>query len=674
MRPRSALRYSLLLLAFAASAAIQAQPKTLAVCTEAAPEGFDPARYTSGYTFDASAHPLYNALAAFAPGSATVIPALAESWDVSADGLVYTFRLRQGVKFHSTDYFKPSREFNADDVLFSFQRMLDPQHPAHDLSPSGYPYADAMQLRDIIERIEKIDEHQVRFVLKHPEAPFLADLAMPFGSILSAEYAGQLIARGKGDELNSKPIGTGPFVFTRYRKDAQVRYAANPDYWKGKPAIDHLVLAITLDPNVRVQRLRRNECQIALTPKPEMADKALKTSVFVWEGTDKKGTKVKGELSSQNPTLVKAQLRKQGITPVKVRKKGISLLGAGKKIKPMDIALFTRQMSTMMAAGVPLLQSFDIISEGFDNPNMRKLVEEIKQEVASGNSLANSLRKKPQYFDSLYCNLVDAGEQSGALETLLDRVATYKEKTEALKAKIKKAMTYPIAVIVVAIIVSAILLIKVVPQFQSVFEGFGAELPAFTQMVINISNVLQEWWLLVLLMMGGAGFLLNHAYKRSEKFRDATDRTVLKLPIVGAILYKSAVARYARTLSTTFAAGVPLVEALDSVSGATGNVVFRDAVGKIKQDVSTGMQLNFSMRTTNIFPSMAIQMTAIGEESGALDDMLAKVAGFYEQEVDNAVDNLTALMEPMIMAVLGVLVGGLIIAMYLPIFQLGNVV
>ncbi|MEI1158579.1 type II secretion system F family protein [Pseudomonas aeruginosa] len=405
-----------------------------------------------------------------------------------------------------------------------------------------------------------------------------------------------------------------------------------------------------------------------------MADKALKTSVFVWEGTDKKGTKVKGELSSQNPTLVKAQLRKQGITPVKVRKKGISLLGAGKKIKPMDIALFTRQMSTMMAAGVPLLQSFDIISEGFDNPNMRKLVEEIKQEVAGGNSLANSLRKKPQYFDSLYCNLVDAGEQSGALETLLDRVATYKEKTEALKAKIKKAMTYPIAVIVVAIIVSAILLIKVVPQFQSVFEGFGAELPAFTMMVINISNVLQEWWLLVLLMMGGAGFLLNHAYKRSEKFRDATDRTVLKLPIVGAILYKSAVARYARTLSTTFAAGVPLVEALDSVSGATGNVVFRDAVGKIKQDVSTGMQLNFSMRTTHIFPSMAIQMTAIGEESGALDDMPAKVAGFYEQEVDNAVDNLTALMEPMIMAVLGVLVGGLIIAMYLPIFQLGNVV
>lgn len=401
-----------------------------------------------------------------------------------------------------------------------------------------------------------------------------------------------------------------------------------------------------------------------------MADKALKTSVFTWEGTDKKGAKVKGELTSQNPMLVKAQLRKQGINPLKVRKKGISLTGRGKKIKPMDIALFTRQLSTMMGAGVPLLQSFDIIGEGFDNPNMRKLVEEIKQEVASGNSLANSLRKKPMYFDDLYCNLVDAGEQSGALETLLDRVATYKEKTESLKAKIRKAMTYPIAVVIVAVIVSAILLIKVVPQFQSVFEGFGAELPAFTQMVINISEFLQEWWLLALAGLIGVGFVLKEAYKRSEKLRDATDRNLLKLPVVGNILYKSAVARYARTLSTTFAAGVPLVEALDSVAGATGNVVFRNAVSRIKQDVSTGMQLNFSMRTTNVFPSMAIQMAAIGEESGSLDEMLGKVAGFYEEEVDN----LTTLMEPMIMAVLGVLVGGLIIAMYLPIFQLGSVV
>ncbi|MGI1036360.1 type II secretion system F family protein [Pseudomonas aeruginosa] len=405
-----------------------------------------------------------------------------------------------------------------------------------------------------------------------------------------------------------------------------------------------------------------------------MADKALKTSVFIWEGTDKKGSKVKGELTGQNPMLVKAQLRKQGINPLKVRKKGITLFGAGKKIKPMDIALFTRQMATMMGAGVPLLQSFDIIGEGFENPNMRKLVDEIKQEVAAGNSLANSLRKKPQYFDDLYCNLVDAGEQSGALETLLARVATYKEKTEALKAKIKKAMTYPIAVVIVALVVSAILLIKVVPQFQSVFANFGAELPAFTQMVIGLSETLQEWWLLVLIAMLGIGFALKELYKRSKSFRDTIDRAILKAPIVGAIVYKSAVARYARILSTTFAAGVPLVEALDSVSGATGNVVFKSAVAKIKQDVSSGMQLNFSMRTTNVFPSMAIQMAAIGEESGSLDDMLGKVAGFYEDEVDNAVDNLTTLMEPMIMAVLGVLVGGLIVAMYLPIFQLGKVI
>lgn len=405
-----------------------------------------------------------------------------------------------------------------------------------------------------------------------------------------------------------------------------------------------------------------------------MAEKALKSSVFVWEGTDRKGGKVKGELSGTNTALVKAQLRKQGINPTKVRKKGISLLGKGKKIKPMDIALFTRQMATMMGSGVPLLQSFDIIGEGFDNPNMRKLVEEIKQEVAAGNSLANSLRKKPIYFDDLYCNLVDAGEQSGALETLLDRVATYKEKTESLKAKIKKAMTYPIAVVVVAIVVSAILLIKVVPQFQSVFSSFGAELPAFTRMVISISEVLQEWWFIVLIAIFVIAFALREAHRRSEKFRDSVDRGILKLPIVGDILYKSAVARYARTLSTTFAAGVPLVEALDSVSGATGNVVFRNAVNKIKQDVSSGTQLNFSMRTTGVFPSMAIQMASIGEESGSLDAMLDKVASYYEEEVDNAVDNLTTLMEPMIMAVLGVLVGGLIIAMYLPIFQLGNVV
>lgn len=405
-----------------------------------------------------------------------------------------------------------------------------------------------------------------------------------------------------------------------------------------------------------------------------MAQKAIKNSVFTWEGLDRQGAKIKGELSGVSPALVKAQLRKQGINPQKVRKKSISLFSAGKKIKPMDIALFTRQMATMMKAGVPLLQSFDIIGEGFDNPNMRKLVDDLKQEVAAGNSFASSLRKKPQYFDDLYCNLVDSGEQSGSLEALLDRVATYKEKTEALKAKIKKAMNYPIAVVVVAVIVTAILLIKVVPQFQDVFSNFGAELPAFTLMVIGLSEALQAWWYVVLAGFVGAAYAFKQAHTRSEKFRNWFDRLMLKVPVVGDILYKSSVARFARTLSTTFAAGVPLVDALDSVAGATGNVVFRNATMKVKSDVSSGMQLNFSMRTTGTFPSMAVQMTAIGEESGSLDEMLAKVATFYEDEVDNMVDGLTALMEPMIMAVLGVLVGGLIIAMYLPIFQLGAVV
>ncbi len=405
-----------------------------------------------------------------------------------------------------------------------------------------------------------------------------------------------------------------------------------------------------------------------------MAQKAIKTSVFTWEGTNRQGAKIKGELSGVSPALVKAQLRKQGVNPQKVRKKSVSLFSAGKKIKPMDIALFTRQMATMMKAGVPLLQSFDIIGEGFDNPNMRKLVDDLKQDVAAGNSFASSLRKQPKYFDDLYCNLVDSGEQSGSLETLLDRVATYKEKTEALKAKIKKAMNYPIAVVLVAIIVSAILLIKVVPQFQDVFANFGAELPAFTLMVIGLSETLQAWWHLVLLGLFLAAFAFKTAYGKSERFRDWFDRLLLKVPIVGDILYKSAVARFARTLSTTFAAGVPLVDALDSVAGATGNVVFRNATMKVKSDVSSGMQLNFSMRTTGTFPTMAVQMTAIGEESGSLDEMLAKVATFYEDEVDNMVDGLTSLMEPMIMAVLGVLVGGLIIAMYLPIFQLGAVV
>ncbi|RMO11090.1 Type II secretion system protein [Pseudomonas cichorii] len=405
-----------------------------------------------------------------------------------------------------------------------------------------------------------------------------------------------------------------------------------------------------------------------------MASKAVKVTVYTWEGLDKKGSKMSGELSGHNPALIKAQLRKQGINPTKVRKKSVSIFGKGKKIKPLDIAFFSRQMATMMKAGVPLLQSFDIISEGAENPNMRALVDFLKQEVSAGNSLATALRQKPEYFDDLYCNLVDAGEQAGALESLLDRVATYKEKTEALKSKIKKAMTYPIAVMVVAVIVSGILLVKVVPQFQTVFASFGADLPAFTLMVIGLSEIVQQLWLAIIGLFIAGFFMFKRAYKQSQKFRDSIDRFLLKVPIIGPLIYKSSVARYARTLATTFAAGVPLVEALDSVAGATGNVVFKNAVNKIKQDVSTGMQLNFSMRSVSVFPSLAIQMTAIGEESGALDSMLDKVATYYEDEVDNMVDSLTSLMEPMIMAVLGVIVGGLVLAMYLPIFKLGNVV
>jgi type IV pilus assembly protein PilC len=405
-----------------------------------------------------------------------------------------------------------------------------------------------------------------------------------------------------------------------------------------------------------------------------MATKAVKVSVFTWEGLDKKGTKVTGEINGHNPALVKAQLRKQGINPTKVRKKSVSIFSKGKKIKPLDIAFFSRQMATMMKAGVPLLQSFDIIIEGSDNPNMRKLINDVKQEVASGQSFATALRKHPNYFDDLFCNLVDAGEQAGALESLLERVATYKEKTESLKAKIKKAMTYPIAVVVVAFIVTGILLIKVVPQFQSVFAGFGAKLPAFTLMVIGLSESVQSYWYIILGAMFLAFIIFKRTYKTSEKFRNGMDRALLKVPVVGPLMYKSSVARYARTLATTFAAGVPLVEALDSVAGATGNVVFRNAVNKVKQDVSTGMQLNFSMRSTGVFPMLAVQMTAIGEESGALDSMLEKVATYYEDEVDNMVDSLTSLMEPMIMAFLGVIVGGLVVAMYLPIFQLGNAI
>ncbi|NPU91793.1 MAG: type II secretion system F family protein [Gammaproteobacteria bacterium] len=414
--------------------------------------------------------------------------------------------------------------------------------------------------------------------------------------------------------------------------------------------------------------------QVKTKPAPKKPAES-KVQQFIWEGTDKRGNKVKGELPGQNMTLVKAELRKQGINANKVRKKPTPLLGQRKKkISPLDIAVFTRQLATMMKAGVPLVQSFDIVAEGHDNASMRDLLLRIKSDIEGGNNLANSLRQHPVYFDDLFCSLVESGEQSGALETMLDRIAVYKEKTEALKAKIKKAVKYPIAVVCVAIIVTIILLVKVVPTFQELFSGFGAELPAFTQLVIDMSEWLQKWWILLIVGIIVSVTAFVETKKRSPAFNDWLDRLALKTPVVGDIVFKATIARFARTLATTFAAGVPLVDALTSVAGATGNVIYRNAVTKIKDDVSSGTQLNFSMKASGVFPAMAVQMTAIGEESGALDTMLDKVASYYESEVDNAVDGLTSLLEPIIMSVLGVLVGGLIIAMYLPIFQLGSVV
>lgn len=405
-----------------------------------------------------------------------------------------------------------------------------------------------------------------------------------------------------------------------------------------------------------------------------MATEAAQT-IYVWQGTDKNGNKTKGEIPGASQALVKAQLRKQGVNPTKVKRKPKDLFGSrGQAIKPGDIAVFTRQLATMMKAGIPLVQSFEIVGESLENKSMRDLVLLVRDDVAAGNNFADSIRKHPRYFDDLFCNLVEAGEQSGALETMLDRLATYKEKSEALKAKIKKAMNYPIAVVVVAIVVTGVLLVKVVPQFAETFQSFGAELPAFTQFVLSCSDLaIAHWWKAIIGVVA-AGFAFKEAKLRSKAFADGVDRVALKLPIVGNILTSSCYARFTRTLSTTFSAGVPLVDALDSVAGATGNVVYSNATKKIKNDVTTGQQLNFAIKSTALFPVMVTQMVGIGEESGALDDMLDKCATFYEAEVDNAVDGLTALMEPMIMAVLGTLVGGLMIAMYLPIFQLGAVV
>ncbi|WP_237057649.1 type II secretion system F family protein [Microbulbifer sediminum] len=395
---------------------------------------------------------------------------------------------------------------------------------------------------------------------------------------------------------------------------------------------------------------------------------------YVYKGLDNKGNKVEGEITGSNPALIKAQLRKQGIIANQVKKKPKPLFGGKKRVKPADIALFTRQMATMMKAGVPLVQSFELVADGLDNDGVRDLILKVRDDVASGTAFAEALRKHPLYFDELFCNLVASGEQSGALETMLDRIATYKEKTESLKAKIKKAMTYPIAVIVVAIIVTAILLIKVVPQFAETFSSFGAGLPAFTQFVVGLSEWMQaNWFYALLVVVIGIGGTLE-VKKRNKNVAEFFDRLALKLPILGSITYNSIAARFARTLSTTFAAGVPLIDALKSVAGATGNSVYEEATLKIRDQVATGIPLNGALRASGLYPTMLVQMTAIGEESGALDEMLSKAADFYEEAVDNMVDNLTTLLEPMIMAVLGILVGGLMIAMYLPIFQLGQVV
>ena len=396
-------------------------------------------------------------------------------------------------------------------------------------------------------------------------------------------------------------------------------------------------------------------------------------TVFDWEGKDAKGNRVKGRMEGPNVDWVKAQIRRKGTTPVKVKKQAKPLFGGGgKKITTADIAIFARQLSTMLGAGVPLVQAFEIVGGGHENPSMRDLIRRIKTDIEGGSNLSQALAQHPKYFDDLFVNLVAAGEQSGTLEALLDKIATYKEKTEALKAKIKKAMYYPAAVLIVAFIVTAILLVYVIPMFESLFAGVGGELPAFTQFVVSLSETFQQYWYLI---FGGIaavviGFLQLH--QRSRGFRDRMDALILKLPIMGPIAKKAAIARFARTLSTMSTAGVPLVEAMESVAETVGNAVFRRAVYQMREDTASGQQLQSSMAQANLFPNMVVQMTAIGEESGSMDGMLAKVADFYEDEVDNAVDSLTSLMEPMIMAFLGVVIGGLVIAMYMPIFQMGS--
>lgn len=404
-----------------------------------------------------------------------------------------------------------------------------------------------------------------------------------------------------------------------------------------------------------------------------MAEKNL--AEFTYEGTDRNGNKVKGEVQAISEVMAKSELRRTGINPTRVKKKPKALFGGGApKILPSDIAVFTRQLSTMLRSGVPLVQSFDIIAEGSENASLKKIINQIKNDIEGGTNLNEALRKHPEQFDELFTNLVEAGEQSGALETMLDKLATYKEKTEALKKKIKKALTYPIAVLVVAFVVTVILLVFVVPQFEALFSDFGGDLPGMTKMVISMSEFMQKWWYIIAGGVFGIVMGLKQVLKRSPALARKMEIASLSYPVVGDILTKSAIARFARTLETMSVAGVPLVEAMESVAGATGNAKYYEGSMKIKDDISTGTALMVAMRSTELFPNMAIQMVGIGEEAGSLDAMVGKVADFYEDEVDNAVDNLTSLMEPIIMSVLGVLVGGLIISMYLPIFKLGSVV
>ena len=406
-----------------------------------------------------------------------------------------------------------------------------------------------------------------------------------------------------------------------------------------------------------------------------MAQTAVVSSTpFLWEGTDRNGKKVKGKSLANDEATVRADLRRQGVVPTRIRKQRQSMFSGSNKITTGDIAIFSRQLATMLAAGIPLVQAFEIVGTGHENAAMQKLILGIKADVEGGSSLAEALAKQPLYFDDLFVNLVDAGEQAGALETLLEKVATYKEKTEAIKKKIKKALTYPAAVLVVAFVVTTILLIFVIPSFEDLFKGFGADLPTFTRMIIDLSAFVRTQGFYLAVLIGGTIATFLYFKKRSRPFRHFLDRLMLKMPIIGPIMQKASIARYARTLSTMFAAGVPLVEAMESVAGATGNIVFEEAVLTMRDEVATGQRLQQAMENTELFPNMVIQMIAVGEESGSLDEMSAKVADFYEEDVDNAVDNLSSLLEPLIMSILGVLVGGLVVAMYLPIFKLGAVV